>query len=936
MEKRKNTKFRAIDIIVIIVCISGIVLNIVLFWKDLNRTLTKLYEEHIAVVSYKYKAAQRKFLDRVLWDRLRQESPVYNGDIIRTAELSEARITFLDGQYIELLENTLAQIFWDKKEILIDFAGGDININSHVGSNAVVLASGNNRVEVASGGVLNARTNSSNQALNIMLLEGSGSITSSSGEIQSINAGSALSFLQDGTQDVMPMVAVLSPVPGTQVLNSSHEDFPINFIWKANNFGDGEFVYIEISKESSFNRMVYSSEVRDVTETEVMLSSGAYWWRIYPSSFRNSENNIKNAASGRLTINYAPSPRLISPVENYVYAYRAKLPAVRFLWTGTERAAAYRLDVANNPRMENPVVSRQLYDLSLVLSTLEEGTWYWRVTPLYPADFLGSSYPPSVSSFVINKSGSLEPPVLSSPAVGNFVNIAKESKDTYFSWRNESEAASYTIKISKISDLSNPVIQRELKENWYIYKPRQQSILEEGVQYYWGVFQTDIEGNSSLISEIRSFFALSGEIIQRTLFPPDNYIIADARIPDTRFTWRTNLPFATRFQVSEQSDFSSLLIDDEVIVTSIQGKTLAVGDYYWRIFSEASDKTATFATPEKHFSVVAPLSAPIAEIPAQDDKVVVREKVPVDFSWSAVHGANYYQIKLYRAGSNQESVSEYASENRISLLMDNLPDGDYRWTIQAFIDESTTSSRRTSLLGIYNFSMKKLNPVILSTPYTGYAFEGLQALRSPGVVTWSSKEEVAASRFILSRNANPLADTSLVMDIKNPPNTIQLIPLNEGRWYWTIIAETPDGFDISARSPLYFIVNSIPLLPVPGGRTPENRYTIGPAELRETKTIIFSWNSVEGANGYVFTVFQEGERANQRKLLHTAIVDETTYELEDLSVLDRGNFVWQVEAVSKTEEVIEQRGTVGQNSFIINLPQVNKPQAKQPGILYGK
>ena len=935
MVKRKNTKFRAIDLIVIFVCISGIVLNIVLFWQDLNRTLTKLYEEHIATVSYKYRAAQRKFVDRVLWDRLRQESPVYNGDIIRTADLAEARITFLDGQYIELLENTLAQVFWDKREILIDFGGGDININSHIGSNAVVLSSGNNRVEVASGGVLNARTNSSNQALNIMLLEGSGSITSSSGAIQSINAGSALSFLQDGTQDVRPMVAVLSPVPGTQILNSSHDVYPVNFMWKTNNFESGEYVYIEISKETSFNRLVYSSEVRDATQKEVSLSSGVYWWRMYPSSFKDAENHIKNITSGKLSIVYAPSPKLISPVENYTYTFRTRLPAVRFLWTGTERAAAYRLDVADNQRLENPVVSRQLYDSSLVLSSLTEGTWYWRVTPLYPADFLGSSYPPAVSSFVINKSGSLEAPVLSSPAVGNFVNIAKESKDTYFSWKNEAEAASYTVQISKNGDLSNPVIQRESKENWYIYKPRQ-GVLEEGVQYYWGVFQTDIEGNNSALSEIRSFFALSGEIIQRTLFPPDNYTIADARMPDIRFTWRTNLPFTTKFQISDKSDFSSLLINDEVIVASIQGKTLAVGEYYWRIFTESSDKTATFATEGKHFSVVPPLPAPNVEIPVNNDRVVVREKVPTEFAWERIPGVNYYQIKIYRAGSNQESVTQYATENRISILLDNLPDGQYRWTIQAFIDESPTSSRRTSLLGMYNFGMKKLNPIVLTSPAAGFQYDGLQALRKPGEVSWSTPEEVGETRFILSKNANPLADTSLAMDIKNPPKTITLVPLREGRWYWTVVGSTVDGYDISARAPTYFTVGSVPLLPAPGGRIPENRKTIGPAELMETKKISFKWNAVEGANAYIVTLLLDAERANQRKLLHTATVEEPAYDLEDLAVLDRGNFIWQVEAISRSEEMIEQRGTIGQNSFTIHIPQVSNPQAKQPGILYGK
>lgn len=66
---------------------------------------SKLNEQPIATITLKYKTAQRKFMDRVVWDRLRQDSPVYNGDTIHTATLSEANIWFNDGNVMELMEN---------------------------------------------------------------------------------------------------------------------------------------------------------------------------------------------------------------------------------------------------------------------------------------------------------------------------------------------------------------------------------------------------------------------------------------------------------------------------------------------------------------------------------------------------------------------------------------------------------------------------------------------------------------------------------------------------------------------------------------------------------------------------------------------------------------------------------------------------------------
>lgn len=95
--------------IALAVCVSGVALNSLLFYKSFFRALTKMNEEPIATITFKYKTAQRKFLDRVVWDRLRQNSPVYNGDTLHTSSLSEATVWFSDGNVMELSENTMAQ-----------------------------------------------------------------------------------------------------------------------------------------------------------------------------------------------------------------------------------------------------------------------------------------------------------------------------------------------------------------------------------------------------------------------------------------------------------------------------------------------------------------------------------------------------------------------------------------------------------------------------------------------------------------------------------------------------------------------------------------------------------------------------------------------------------------------------------------------------------
>jgi hypothetical protein len=58
--------------------------------------------------------------------------------------------------------------------------------------------------------------------------------------------------------------------------------------------------------------------------------------------------------------------------------------------------------------------------------------------------------------------------------------------------------------------------------------------------------------------------------------------------------------------------------------------------------------------------------------------------------------------------------------------------------------------------------------------------------------------------------------------------------------------------------------------------------------------------------------------------------------LENLAVLGRGTFIWQVEAVNRNSAgTIEQRGRVGENSFIIDIPRPGRVQIEDPGTLYG-
>jgi hypothetical protein len=97
--------------------------------------------------------------------------------------------------------------------------------------------------------------------------------------------------------------------------------------------------------------------------------------------------------------------------------------------------------------------------------------------------------------------------------------------------------------------------------------------------------------------------------------------------------------------------------------------------------------------------------------------------------------------------------------------------------------------------------------------------------------------------------------------------------------------------------------------------------------------MVFRWNPVAGADAYVFTLFHETAPGRRRRIVHVE-GPHTSYTLEDLSLLDTGRFVWQVEAVNRGAG--GRRGRPGENLFTVDIPQPAVPRGQNPGELYGR
>jgi hypothetical protein len=897
------------DLVVILLCLAAAGISLNLFRMDLFRTLNRQNETPIGIISFKYRAAQRRPIDRVIWDRLRTESPVYNGDTIRTAELSEATLTFAGGETLDLTENTLIHITVTQNETAIKLDSGILNASAG-SSSGMVLFSGDSRITLDSGSVVNAGTGETGLTLRVM--EGNARVDNpggraAGGEGQAggrIAAGDALTL--GAAEQSVPLITVTRPLPNARFYNSTERaSLEIPFTFNKVNFQGP--VRLDIGADRSFKRLVAERTVNG-NEESVALPPGVYFWRAY-----FPEAGSAKAARGKLSIIDAPPPVPVRPAAETVFRYRSKNPALRFQWSVPGNVSSSILEVADNPEMRNPRIQTQVRGTALQSTELGAGRWYWRVSPVFFREYSGP--PSAVSAFIIEQANVLSAPLLVSPREGELVNTAAVRSPVCFSWRTQEEAVSYTVLISRNQNLSNPVFTGRVKGSYYNYSPAAGNALRPGV-YYWGVRFTDSEGNESPASVSRSFTALEQEVIQRTIFPPDGYTVTASLLPDIRFTWKVNLPWATRIEIAPDPDFSRILVNEAVSGESFQGRPLPEGSYWWRI-SSAVGNGNVLQSSAKRFNAVSALPEVRPEYPARNGIVVVQPGEETVFRWRQVSGAEYYRFRLYRTGVS-DPVFERANVEQTSLSIALSQEGPYTWTVQSFAGETRQSSRRTGLLSTSPFTVRIVKPASLDYPPAGYTYPGLRAVRNPDAARWSSADRPARFRFILSRNRDL---SSPVTEIAFPSGTVQFPKLSPGTYYWTIEAETGEGFDISAE-PSWFTVLPVPSLPAAGNRLPSAGFLIGADYLTENSAIRFSWDPVPEASRYVLRIFRAGAEGNPSgAALFSALTENNFYEFEELSVLDNGPFIWQVEAQNADAEgFVEQSGTPINSAFTVDIP----------------
>ena len=494
-----RTGFRFRDFVVLVFCVSGILFFLFLFRHDLFQTIYLQNVQPVGNVVLRSNVVQRRISDRVLWDRLLSASSLYIGDIIRVAEHSSAALD-IEGQQIFLNENTLIRIQRapDGEGLQIELSEGSLSVATNEdGGNLQINVMGQ-ILETSAGSAFNVTAG--NNGIVVKVNEGAARFIDESGRSREISSGSMLALDPAGAEQMPPAAVVTRPRANVQFLKSTAEPLPVSFAWNRINLAPDDYLRLEIAEDRNFNRITQTIEEL-VDTARSSLDLGIWHWRL---SF---EDNV--LTFGRFSVVESSGPELISPIGNSLIRFRGELPSVRFQWSEVEEASLYFLEVSLVSDFSNTQISHETSATSYIQPELGQGTWYWRVMPVFSSGYEGESSFSAISQFRITHTDQNpaeeervvlpEPPTpppeplelrLVSPAQGtNITGLNALRSPTVFRWDSDRETVSSRFVLSRnINPLQQPVtVINNPGRNFQVNR------IDAGV-WYWTVEATSAEG----------------------------------------------------------------------------------------------------------------------------------------------------------------------------------------------------------------------------------------------------------------------------------------------------------------------------------------------------------------------------------------------------------------------------------------------------------
>ena len=868
-----------------------------------------------------------------MWERLSQNAPLYNGDIIRTSELASAVIHFEDGTDLNLSENTMVQIFYDTENGLqISVDGGDIQVDSSSQSTAVsVRLDDGSVVNVGAGSSLAAKADATG-ARNVEVKSGIASLVTETGQTTSLLNGESVS-IENGGEIVRNPITITSISRDMRVLNIDGQQRPVTLVWNAANAdGAEDGVIVQTSLSKDFSELLSDQTVTDASSYTITTpASGILYWRVF------TVETADKPAAGKITVQPLSAIKLSSPSDAGEVRYRTGTPRVMFRWEGNSFAEYYRLTVSSTPDLRTEPVVVDAADTFVSLDSLGEGTWYWQIEPYYSVNGIGFAGASEIHSFSIIKNEFIAAPSLTIPA--DKANISyRDTISTTFMWKSDIRDASYQLLIARDSSFAS-LVYEETTTALRLQKDFTPEELPDG-NYWWKIIRSS--GNIDDVtpeSETRQFTVARYIPQQNKLtYPSDGARIEQNKLSSVKFTWKLgddykNTKAQSVIQISRSQNFATLVMERSTDSLQLDGIQLEEGTFWWRMGARLESGAVEGYTAANSFTVLGQLMPPLVTTPASGGEMLSTGSSPLEFKWTEVKGADYYNVRIYDVDDNLVAQNSSVKETSARFT---LPSGKYVLRVQSVIAETANDTARYSEFSNRSFTVRRPDAITLVSPAANSRIDGLTAIRKPTVFIWAPGQDTATSyQFVLSRQN---ADGSLrVVEQKTVTGTtVSISRITPGTYSWRVNASSAGGYAIDSDAAA-LTVSAIPALSKPQLSSPAHNTVLGASYFKTNRSITFSWKPVTGATSYSFVLYRINANGTRTAVQTNRRLTATSVQVTDLSKLDVGTFVWEVTAFAHASDGYEERRSeVSSATLKIDFAAPQQVETVDPGRLYGE
>ncbi len=888
---KSSTRDKTRNILVSILLVSSAVFFGRLFWNEINRTVENIGGVVVGEIVEVRGQAQRRYDRQSRWGSLNGSEEVYNLDAIRTSSDSGAVIVLKSTDEsgnvlfdeISLGPDTYIILDLFGKTRNINFVGGDI---SATGAEGLTISAEDTLVAVDQGSV-NLNREEGEQT-SVTVTEGEATVNTREGativgteSILHINETSGTS-----TREQLPL-AVKAPKSNALLL-TYNDNRRVNFSWDL--FADWRKPTLEVSANSSFDDIdadVYRAEAD--SSASLQLPPGLWYWRVV-----NTENG-ESGPTNVFSVDVEREARPISPIPELVIPFRSDAPAVSLQWVRTWFADSYTLEMSRNASFTKTPVVRELSGSSILMEQLSAGTWWWRVTPQYRRGILES--PPTVESrsFVLEQRLGHNQITLISPADDTSISALDVRDGVPFRWQDQEDLISYRIRISSNESMSDIQAESDGPENWKTLLPA-----PEPETYYWRVEAQAADGLPVPVSETRSFTIrpLSGSV--ELLDPAPGETREIEPYSSHTFIWRSEVPGTARFQLDRISgDFDAAAERTRIIESLVLGETFTAplpgeGIYSWKIQILDENSRTLVESREGLFTLRSEFSPPVLNTPRPGSVINLIGSSAISLAWDPAPGADAYRVVL--KAPNGTIVNR--DDRAVSLVRDftlgrNSGIGSYTVELTSIRDNPPPGASKTSASAAYRFEVgdfvqySAARPV---SPANGAAISALESLRNGITLNWN--QDPPLERYTVeidNGRVNRLYQTS--------EPSLNLEALDSGSYSWVVKSRDSFGQEAPDSSKFHFTIDELPSLSRPTVTSPLSGEDV---DMTGRRNLVFDWQNVNGADFYDLALYVEGSGL---PLLRETGLSGTRYTLNNLRILDVGNFILAIQARTEYEDV---------------------------------